>query len=1013
MAGIRDRAPRRALRARRLQALALLMVSAAITAIAAAAPLHTRAMAQALTTADLAQAPLATTSLDVTGRPTTDLSSASLDPPAPQALSGLIPASITRHYGAPLVGWSADANNSEFRLDGQIVWREGECDHVVWIKGSCPQAADEIAVSEADLRLPHVVLGATMIVPGTTRRRGAPATVSLHIVGVYRLGAGSFWEARPPTGSSGFPTDTGTAHDDWLTSEATFSDAAPLLVQPISENLYPISPRRTDVDSLATLPGRISRTRAELASNTQGDGVTVETAIGDLAKDVAHQRHQTDKTVPVLMAQALLLGLLVTWQLLGAAAHERRGEAALALLRGRGRVGAASLLVRELLPPVVAGVPLGAIAALLLSWWGRVHYLPYSPPFELVPSFWIALAACVLVLTSLTVAAVTLVAREPVARLLRSVSRIGGIGVWPAVTLAVAGTGAVAFVAGWLGGSGALAGPALLAVVVGLVLSYAVAPLAARAGRWALHRGMIRTALAVTDAARSPGARRLVAMTTVATALLVFAADAVAVGDRNRERAAQEQVGTSQVVTVSGDLASTRAAVTKVDPRGRTATVVAVRQSQGVIGAVATVGVDPAQFRRIANLDATQDDLPWSHLTPPTAPPVRIVGHNIRLAVTADVQADAPLSIDLTLVHPDGGVVTSTLGEVRPSGRSVLHDIEDCDHGCTVTAIGIDSSPGAQVSGNLTLAALAVDGTPVVWGGPSEWRDQKGTTGTIATSEAADGGLALRFDLQGFDRVALPTAWLPLSFPTVISGRPPADAHGSRFNLTGLDGVDRPATVLVRSNRLPGLPYPAAVTDLDTLSRGSQPAPDLVLQVWMRDPSAAFIARVRAALQDSGDPVVSTASISTARAAFDQSATAWSLALAVVVGLTGLIAAVLALIVVAVTSWKGRAHDVASHRMAGLPVRQLRQALVAGQVGAVVVAVAAGTAAGLVGARLALKDFPLLAQAPVGWQVDLGTAWAAVTGAVVVALVVLGIAGWLSARTMASKATLDRLRGMS
>ncbi|MFL6062188.1 MAG: FtsX-like permease family protein [Marmoricola sp.] len=1013
MVGIRDHAPRRALRTRRVQALALLLLATALTAVAAAAPLYTRAMAQSLTDADITQAPLVTTSLDVVARRTNSIEGLDGKPDPPRTLDELVPHDVRRHYRAPLLGWSALADNYAFALTGQVVWREGQCDHVVWVQGTCPQKADEIAVSEADLKLPRVAVGSRIEVPGITQVTGQPATVPLHVVAVYRPEPGTFWATRPPTGRSGEPTESGTQHDDWLSTEATFdSGSAPPLNQLVSEVVYQLDPARTDVDDLAALPASIERARAQILQASPGTGIELQTSVADLAGDVAHQRRQAEKTVPMLMAQVLLLGLLVAWQLLGAATNQRRGEAALALLRGRGRRGAAGLLARELLPPVLAGVPLGGVLALALGWWGRHQVLPYTPKLELVTGFWVALVGATAVLTALTAAAVSLVAREPVAQLLRSVSRSRGVGIWPAVALAVSGTGAFAFVAGWLGGSGALAGPALLAVVVGLVLSYAVAPLTARAGRVALRHGLVRTALAVTDAARSPGARRLVAMTTVATAILVFSADAVAVGDRNRQRAAEQDVGAAQVISVTGDLGAVRAAVAQVDPHGTRATVVAVKQPPGVLGAIATVGVEPEEFRRIALLDARQRGLPWSRLTPSTTAPLRLAGRTARLQVAGDLAGRAPLTLQLTLAVTDGTVRTTTLGVVRRHGGTLLRGPVPCDDGCTLTSVVLQSRPGVEISGTVTLGAFTVDGKPVAWGAPSQWRSVAGNDGVLRASAAA-GGLALQLDNQGANQVALSSAWLPATYPALVSGHAPTGTVGGRFDLVGLDGTDRPAEQVALTERLPGVPLPSAVTDLDTLSRSAGSVADLTEQVWTNQTSSAFTSRLREALREHGAGVVSVSSVERARATYDRSVAAWSLALAVVVGITGLLAALLALVVVAVTSWQVRSHDVAALRMAGLPLVRLRQAAVAAQVGAVVIAVAAGAVTGLVGAQLALGDVPILAHAPVGWSLDLNVAWAAVVLAAAGALVVLAVAGWISARLLTTRARLDRLRGMS
>ena len=251
-------------------------------------------------------------------------------------------------------------------------------------------------------------------------------------------------------------------------------------------------------------------------------------------------------TIPLLMLQLGLLAVVVLWLVLAAATEQRRPEVALALLRGRGRAGARTLLLRELLPVTLAGVPLGVVAAAVLCWAARTLFLPGAAPFEIRPAPVLTALAAAVVLATLTLLAVRRVTREPVETLLRRVpSRRAGwsLGVTETLVLAAAGTAVVAFLTGGLTGPIALAAPALLALVVGMLLAHATVPVAAAAGRGLLRRGRVRLGVSVLDAARTPATRRTVAIVTVATALLVFSADALVVGARNRDYAAEQESG--------------------------------------------------------------------------------------------------------------------------------------------------------------------------------------------------------------------------------------------------------------------------------------------------------------------------------------------------------------------------------------------------------------------------------------------------------------------------------------
>ncbi len=362
----------------------------------------------------------------------------------------------------------------------------------------------------------------------------------------------------------------------------------------------------------------------------------MRSGLADVAKDVRAQRSQSRITVPLLMAQLCLLAVVVLWLVLMAVTEQRRPEVALARLRGRGRRGAGLLLLGELLPVVVVGVLPGAVVAVLGAWWARVALLPGHAPFELGAGFFLAVALAAAVLTALTAMSVLRVSREPVATLLRRVPvrRSGwALGVADALVVAAAGAGFAALVAGGLHGSVALAAPALLAVVVGLLLAHATTPVGAVVGRALLARGRLRGGLGVLEAARNPATRRTVAIVTLTAALAVFSADALAVGTRNRAFAAEQEAGADRVAEVDGnDLAGVRAALRAVDPDGSRVTPVVRIAPPGQ--RAGTLAVVPASFRRIGLFPTGRPPASaWRRLHPPVAAPIRLTGDHARIRV--------------------------------------------------------------------------------------------------------------------------------------------------------------------------------------------------------------------------------------------------------------------------------------------------------------------------------------------------------------------------------------------
>src|SRR5690606_33077850 len=119
------------------------------------------------------------------------------------------------------------------------------------------------------------------------------------------------------------------------------------------------------------------------------------------------------------------------------------------------------------------------------------------------------------------------------------------------------------------------AAPTLLAIAVGLVLGFLLGPVAGRSGSALLARGRLVAGLGLLQMGRRHGMRTAIATVVAAAALLAFAVNALAVGERNRTELAQVSVGAPTVLLTTGgtDLAALRRAVRDLDPSGTEATV--------------------------------------------------------------------------------------------------------------------------------------------------------------------------------------------------------------------------------------------------------------------------------------------------------------------------------------------------------------------------------------------------------------------------------------------------------
>ncbi|MDR7255230.1 hypothetical protein J2X46_004232 [Nocardioides sp. BE266] len=992
------------------QTLALLAVATLITACTAFAPVYDRAMQQALVDTLLARAGTDGTTVIVESA-ALNFAGGATEARDPRELQGMVPADISAVLDPPVLGRTAVVTPvaGDVPPTGQLVWRDGGCDHVRVLDGACPAGPGEILVSEADADLFGLATGSTTKVGS----EGDGPQVRLEVVGTYAPADEEWWQGLTlvehalVTGG----TDPSAAHDAWLTTEKTFA-GSPVLPGETSQVSAVVPTPETGVDDVLALGDGVR----QLARDLRGDGqdLHVRTDLGDLAAEVRAQAQQAHRTVPLLLAPMAVLTLFVLWLVLTAATRQRRGEVAVARLRGRGPAGAAALLLVELLPVLLVGVVPGIALALAGGAVAR-SLLPGSAPFEAGPGFVTAVALAVLAIVLTALAAAVRVAREPLDDLVRSgsvASRRWSLGAPDAVLVAVAGTGAVAFVAGGLSGSFALAGPALLALFVGLVVGHVAAPLASAAGRRLLGRGHLLAGLSLLETGRRRDTRAVIAVITVACALAVFSLDALAVGARNRANASEHDAGAPVVLHVEGsDLDGVRAALVDADPSGHRATPV-------VVASGTTLAVEPDGFRRVAYFPrGAPSDAEWQALAPPAAEPVTLTGSRISLDVqSGDVLtaqdvlgSDSELRLRLVVTTATGVPHTIFLGVVPPAGERTTLTVRQapCVGGCLLSAVELSAAQGVQVVGAVELSDLRVDGRPVTFPAAAEdWNTTEDAHMVLTPQSTSSGALRLSLGIRGFYPAPISPAWVPATLPAVLpdDGRDPEG-----LVVAGLDGSDRAAAPVGEVALVPSLPRRSALVGLDAVSRGAEITVDSSLQVWLVDDPDLETA-VEAALREHGVAVTDVRRASTVRQSYADTVATWSLALGAVVGPAVILVSLLVLLVLAATGWRASARNLAILRLNGARRRTTSRLAVLAQLPALLIGVIAGVVAGTAGAALAMPDVSFLPAPPGVPVLDTATAWPAVLWAAAACAVVLpavaAAAGWAVSR----RAHLDRVK---
>ncbi|MEZ5093107.1 FtsX-like permease family protein [Nocardioides sp.] len=540
-------------------------------------------------------------------------------------------------------------------------------------------------------------------------------------------------------------------------------------------------------------------------------------------------------------------------------------------------------------------------------------------------------------------------------------------------------------------------------------------------GRRLLARGRMPWALGLLDAARSPSTRRVVAVVTVAAAIAVFSADALMlIGARNRASAAEQEAGARMVTYVEGaDVVGVRDALTAADPDGVDTTPV-VRVSAPGAGAVETLAVEPDSFRSVALFPgAAPSEALWNRLAAPDSSPIALVGSRASLEVRGSSLTSvliggrrSAVAVGLDLLGDAGRAVHVELGRIAPAQRhATLTAAVPCRQGCQVVGLWFGSLPGARVRGAATVSALTQlpAGTRVELGSAVHWSGDDGDGPAPVTLTDGAEGLDVRVRGDGGAVLSARHDWVLSEVPVLAttSLRQPVD---TATTIAGLDGEDRAARVAGLLTRVPGSARQMYVANLDTMLRGPAAGPTARVEIWYARADPELRRRVLAALDERGIRASGTTSLDDVRRGYDESASAWSLQLAVLVGAASLLIALLVLVVSAASSWRLRTRDLAALRMTGAGAAMLRRSAVVGQLPAVLVAGVVGGAAGALGARLAMPLVPLFATPPEVSTLDLHTPWAGVAVVLAGVLAGLSVGSLLIGRALARAADVSLLR---
>lgn len=667
-------------------------------------------------------------------------------------------------------------------------------------------------------------------------------------------------------------------------------------------------------------------------------------------------------TSPAVAVPLLLLGLVAVPATGHQLATVRRGEIALARLRGLTTAPLYAVLALEpllvLLVGALTGVGLGALVAKAAGslWVGS----DAGPGVTATP--WVAGVVGVALVAVVTGMASSL--REPLSEQVRLTDRPRGASVallfWH--VLVIAGSVVAVYRASRAAGSEdpdwvVLAGPALVGLAVGQLCVWLVRGLARLAVPASAHRGLpgflaSRRLARVADGAEP--VRLLVAATVVCA---VSATGAHQVTDWAQDNA-RIRAGAPVRVALDGDVDEALRLTRELDPDGRYLMAAALVPGEGSVPARRAF-LDTARFPAVlGDFYAGTAAAPVAELLGDLGAPDGVtlaVGDELTVAargVSARDGGRVRARVEVVYVDDRGGEATAGLTLPIPedgSGVVATTRVRDCSVGCRVTGLLLDRSPGDD---ELPYVLTSIDfaGVEVL---DSSWTGTgTGPFGTPAGPIQVDGGLLVVGDQDAQDAVPSAdgprTPILATDSATWTDGPPLVDDTG---------GDERRAVVVARLPALPLVEADGLLADLPLLATGAPPtvpAAEVMVLVAADTPSSVLDRLTDA----TGTEPLTLETVRDGLAA--EAGAVQARAYALVAGFC----LVVALLVAGATVARSRsAHrrEVAVLRLVGVPIAQVRRSGRLELLALALAAVVASGAGGWLGVRLLLSHLDLVA----------------------------------------------------
>jgi putative ABC transport system permease protein len=910
------------------------------------------------------------------------------------------------------------------------------CDHVKVVAGRCLTESDDAStvITQRTAQRQDVTVGEVINpVPG-----GNSAKLPVQVVGIVApiSAHGAFWSPWPYFDAADSLFGNKPPRLDAFFVSHHFLDSHENDVpQTVSANLR-LRADNVRLDDLAPLRSRLVTLQTAAAHTDAVSAVSIPVVHSGLpgVLDAMWAEMSLARTLVILpAAQLVVLAIVLLYAVVAGTAAAGGHEVALAKLRGR---RTSSVLTQGLAQPVVLVLVAAPIAAAIA--WGIVRLVAGD---LLGAGVGVAFPAAAVdaAATAASVVAAIVAARQilvsPVGQLLRRTesasSRQLGLVLVDAATVALGVAGVVELAAtGTLDSGTANPLSAVATIMLGAAIAVVVVrllPLTGRAVvRWTTESSRVAAFLAVRQIVRRPLGARVIVLLGVALSLATFAVIMWSTAASNRQQRALEQAGANTVLMVrtKPDVYDLRTAVDRADPSGHSMAAAIVK----VARTTPLLAVDTARFARVAAWAPRNapDDLGsvLSRLRSSVAPSISVSHAAVRLDVTANtVPSGATVALSITLTGADHLDDVYTFGPVHQGDNSFVKQV-GCAQPCRVTGLLLRAKAaakehlpnGASIDATIT-ASVASSSTATSWqrlsgfGDPARWRSNGDG---VLRLRASGGGLEINSQqtTPGAGWPTLLSADTPAHLPAVI-----AKVTASLYNATtihdvaafGLDSspIDLDGSTTALS--LPTLDRSGAMVDFGTALNAmrGQFTPQTQLAVYVAHSAPADLV---ARLAREGVIVTRTVRAATYSAALDRTGPALAEGLFLVAAILATALAIGASVLASATTARRRAYELAALEAAGVPARTLRSSLALEQGVLLVIGLAVGVAAGLIGARLALPNTPVFVNQHIGPPIDAGVPYGLTAALAGILVAVFAVISLVIARLIARQATADRLR---